>query len=170
MSDPYIGELRAFPFNFSPKGWAPCNGQLLAINQNQALFALLGVTYGGDGRTTFALPDLRGRTPVGAGNGYTFGQVAGAELLPLNLSQMPAHVHQAFGSTTSVSTGSPGSGVMLGTFDATQNYVTTTATGSPALSGLAVSYAGAGQGHENRQPLLALNVCIALVGIYPPRN
>lgn len=174
--DAFLGELRTFGFGFIPKGWATCNGQLLAINSNQALFSLLGTTYGGNGQTTFGLPDLRGRVAIGfgtlaSGPNYTQGQVAGSERVSLTVAQLPAHTHLAFGSTTPVSTGNPGSGVMLGTFPGTQsNYAATAIAGTTALNAAAVANVGSGQTHENRQPLLTLNVCIATQGIFPSRS
>jgi microcystin-dependent protein len=114
MAEPFLAEIRLMSFNFAPKGWALCNGQFLPINQNQALFSLLGTTYGGDGRTTFALPDLRGRTPIHTGAGHTLGENGGQEASTLNISQLPAHTHPAAAVTTSATTNSPNGAYLAG--------------------------------------------------------
>ena len=169
MTDPFIGEIRLFPYNFAPRGWAFCNGQVLSIAQNTALFSLLGTTYGGNGQTTFALPDLRGRVPVSSGQGpglsnYSLGQVGGTESVTLNTNQMPAHNHQvnvnAGGATTSRANGNfPSTG---GSYNS--------ATDGSTFNPNAVSNTGGNQPHENVQPYLTLNFCIALEGIFPSRN
>jgi microcystin-dependent protein len=168
MAEPFISETRLFSFIFAPNGWALCNGQFLPINQNQALFSLLGTTYGGNGSTTFALPDLRGRVPIHAGNGYTLGQSGGSSTHTLSQSEMPTHVHSVnvsakranlvspasatFGQTVSpmYSDSSPG-----GTYE-------TVSVGGPTLTSV-----GGSQAHTNMQPYLTLNFCIALQGIFP---
>jgi microcystin-dependent protein len=173
MSEPYLGELRIFAFNFAPKGWAMCNGQLLAINQNQALFALLGTYYGGNGTTNFALPDLRSRVPlhVGQGSGlssYAMGDKVGVEAVTLLLNQLPAHSHAVNASSGPANTSDP-----AGAFPAN-----TAAVGANSYSNAAnvtmnpnmIIPAGGGQPHTNIQPYLALNVCIALLGIFPSQN
>ena len=165
MTEPFIGEIQVFPFGFAPRGWAQCNGQLLPINQNQALFSLLGTMYGGDGRTTFALPDLRGRVPVGVGNGFVQGQRAGEEAHTLIVPEMPAHAHQAIASSASPSSPNP-SGATWANMGA-NSY---TASPNAPMAGNAVAPAGGGQPHENRSPYLALNFCIALVGLFPSRS
>ena len=166
---PYIGEIRTFAFGFPPKGWAQCNGQLLPINQNQALYALLGTTYGGNGIQTFGLPNLLGRVPVGSGSGSTLGAQTGSASGALTTAQIPAHTHNANGSTAPIlnGTGTPGPTVLPGTFAAGSKYYGTPANAT--FGGNAVGPAG-NQPHENRQPYLTLNLCIALQGIFPPRN
>lgn len=165
MGTPYLSEIRLFSFNFAPKGWAMCNGQLLPINQNQALFSLLSVTYGGDGRVTFALPDLRGRVPMHWGNGLTQGERGGTEAVTLNILQLPAHTHIPVGSTTVADQASPQNNVW-----AASAY--TAYAGSPniAMSPQAIGAAGGSQPHNNMSPYLALNFCIALQGAFPSHN
>jgi microcystin-dependent protein len=164
MSTPYLGEIRIFAFNFAPRGWALCNGQLLPINQNQALFSLLGTTYGGNGQTNFALPNLQGRTPIHVSGNFTLGQGAGTETETLQQAAMPAHGHGVTGSTQTASTGDP-----------TGAYWAVTAggaySGSPnqSMAAGAVTTTGAGQPHNNLAPFTVLNFCIALTGIFPAR-
>ncbi len=165
MTEPFIGEIQVFPFGFAPRGWAQCNGQLLPINQYQALFSLLGTMYGGDGRTNFALPDLRGRVPVGVGGGFVQGQRAGEEAHTLILSEMPAHVHQAIASSASPSSPNPSGATWANT--GADVYA---ASPNAPMAGNAITPMGGSQAHENRSPYLALNFCIALVGIYPSRS
>jgi microcystin-dependent protein len=153
-----------FSFDFAPKGWAMCNGQLLQINQNQALFALLGTTYGGDGQITFALPDLRGRLPFHVGT-MVQGQRGGTEAETLNLNQMPAHTHPTQASSQTGTAATPG-----GNFWAAAAANPYAASGSAAMSAQAVTSAGGNQPHNNVPPFLVLNVCMALVGIFPSRN
>ncbi len=170
MGTPFLAELRIFSFNFPPKGWALCNGQLLPIAQNQALFSILGTTYGGDGRVNFALPDLRGRTPVYVGDGLTLGQKAGEESHTLVLNEMPAHMHLGIGSAAGGDQNSP-AGNLLGSGNPStfQSYQTTPANLVP-LVGTTIGGTGGGQAHANMQPYLTLNICIALQGIFPSRN
>jgi microcystin-dependent protein len=179
MAQPFLSQIEAFPFNFPPKGWAFCAGQLLPIAQNQALFALLGTTFGGDGRTNFALPDLRGRLANGFGQGlglanYTLGQRGGEETHTLTGTETPLHSHliNADNNGTTGGTSTPGSGVTLGAGYANE-------AGSPAVNiyssaapTIAMGSLGStgGQPHENRMPSLALNYCIALQGIFPSQN
>ena len=162
MTEPFIGEIQLFPFGFAPRGWAQCNGQLLPINQYQALFALLGTTYGGNGQTTFALPDLRGRVPAGVGGGFVQGERAGEEVHTLTLNEMPSHAHQAFASSAPASSPNPSGAAWANmgadAYDASAN---------APMARNAVAPAGGGQPHENRSPYLTLNFCIALVGIFP---
>ncbi|HNS02595.1 MAG TPA: tail fiber protein [Anaerolineae bacterium] len=165
MTEPFIGEIQIFPFGITPRGWAQCNGQLLPINQNQALFSLLGTMYGGNGQTTFALPDLRGRAALGVGAGYDQGQRAGEEMHSLYITEMPMHSHGANASSAPPSTPSPAGAAWTNTGAA--NYA---AVPNAQMAGNAVAPAGSGQPHENRSPYLALNFCIALVGIYPSRD
>ena len=167
---PYIGEILLAAFNFAPQGWALCNGQLMAIQQNTALFSLLGTSFGGDGVHTFALPDLRGRSPISSGQGpglspYSVGQTGDQETVTLNLDQMPRHNHTAFGSTNTATTASPSGAVW-----ATQSRLTifsSTTDGSVMLAG---GTAGGGQAHDNRSPYLTLTYIIALEGIYPSQQ
>jgi microcystin-dependent protein len=168
VSEPYLSEIRLVSFLFPPRGWALCNGQLLPINQNQALFALLGTTYGGDGRITFALPDLRGRAPVHMGDGFTLGEQGGEPTHTLTIAELPQHVHPVNATTAGATTATPSNAVMLATsnganaYQSPQNLV--------AMDPTADSIIGGGQPHENRQPYLVLAFCIALVGIFPSRN
>jgi len=166
MLEPFIGEIQYVAFNFAPRGWALCNGQLLPINQNQALFSLLGTTYGGDGRTTFALPDLRGRVAPSAGD-HPLGETGGSESVTLTTSQLPAHTHQVSVADHRGSTGDPGA--PAGAFPASgaQAYALSP---NAAFAPSALSAAGGSQPHENRQPYLALTAVIALQGIFPSRN
>jgi len=177
MSEQYIGQIEAFAFGTVPRGWAICAGQLLSIQQNQALFALLGTQFGGNGVQTFGLPDLRGRAAVGYGVSYQIGQKAGEENHTLTSAEVPAHTHplnvQNNGTTggTAIPSSSlvPGSPYDAGAGNAPVNlYAASTTTPTVALS--ATSAAGGGQAHSNMMPYLALNYCIALTGIFPSRN
>ncbi len=164
MSEPFLGELRLMSYTFAPRGWAPCNGQLLPINQNQALFALLGTTYGGNGQTTFALPDLRGRTPIHREpNGVAQGQRVGEEAHVLTVSEMPAHVHQAQASSSNANQPNP-------SILAAANNVYAPPGDFTTLHPQTIAQAGGSQAHENRHPFLTLNWCIALQGIFPSQN
>jgi microcystin-dependent protein len=165
MGTPFIAEVRIVSFNFAPRGWAMCSGQLLPINQNQALFSLLGTMYGGNGQTTFALPDLRGRVPVHVGAGFVQGQKAGEEAHTLISSEMPAHPH-----SVSASSGAPNQGSPAGNEWAALNNGYSTGTPNTALDVSAIGVGGGSQSHENRQPYLVLNFVIALQGIFPSRN
>lgn len=165
MAEPFIGELRAFPFGFAPRGWALCEGQEMAISQNQALYAILGTTYGGNGTTTFRLPDLRGRVPVHVGNGVTLGQAAGEETHALTVQEMPAHTHTVEASNQDGRTRDAQGNVWAKTNQP--------AYGTPAdstMSPMSVSQAGGNQAHANMQPYQVVNYCIAVVGIFPSRN
>jgi microcystin-dependent protein len=173
MSEPFIGEVRAFGFNFAPRGWALCQGAVLPLAQNTALFALLGTTYGGDGRSTFALPDLRGRMAMGFGQGpglsrRELGETPGAPTHTLTTAEVPAHGH-SLNAVASATTGTPGPTVALAnTANGAPAYRTPGAT--VALSAASLNAVGGAQPHENRQPYLGLNFCIALQGIFPPRS
>lgn len=170
MSQPFLSEIRICSFAFAPKNWALCNGQLLPINQNQALFSLLGTTYGGDGRVNFGLPDLRGRVPISMGSGFTLGQRAGEESHTLISSEMPTHIHQV-SSTSSAGTQSKPQSAYPANAAPSQIY---SAGGvnmqAVAMSSAMVSSVGGSQSHENRQPFLVLSFCIALTGIFPSQN
>jgi microcystin-dependent protein len=166
MSEPFIGEIRIFSFNFAPRGWALCNGQLLPINQNQALFSILGTTYGGNGQTTFALPNLMGRTPLHTGGDFSLGASGGEEAHALLAGEMPGHTHAAFGSGNSADQASPQGGMWA---VAPQTSYNTGSDGSQ-MNAAAIGTAGASQPHDNMSPFLVLNCCIALMGIYPSRN
>ncbi len=166
MAEPFLSEIRIFSFNFAPRSWAQCNGQLLPINQNQALFSLLGTTYGGDGRVNFALPDFRGRVPMHTGGGLTLGQRGGEEVHTLTLAEMPAHTHTVNASTNGPTVTAP-TGNFWSSGTGFSPYGTTANT---AMSPQAVSNIGGSQAHENRSPYLTLNICIALQGIFPSPN
>lgn len=170
MSEPFMGEIRNFGFNFAPQGWAQCQGQLLSISQNTALFSLLGTMYGGDGRTTFALPDLRGRAVISVGQGpglsnRSQGEVGGEEQVTLTGPQVAAHTHPAAGSSTATGK-SPAGSVPAFTAGGSSYGTTTDLTMSPAM----VGPNSGGQPHDNMPPYLVTNWCIALQGIYPSRN
>lgn len=174
MSDPFVAEIRIFPFNFAPTGWAMCNGQLLPISQNTALFSLLGTMYGGDGKSTFGLPDLQGNAPMFWGQGpglslYDQGQIGGSESVTLLQSEIPTHTHQASGVSGSGPT-SPASATW-GT-GAGRTPPPTYFGGSPnvIMAATALGIAGASLPHNNMQPYLTLNFCIAMQGIFPPRG
>ena len=167
MSEQFLGELRMMSFGFAPKGWAFCNGQLLPINQNQALFALLGTQYGGDGRTNFALPNLQGRLAVGAGQGLTQGQTVGEAAVTLTVAQIPAHTHPVSCSNAAGTQAAPTSGVWAA--DSGGNALFTTPPSTP-LSNAAIGSQGSSLPHPNLQPYLAVGWAIALVGIFPSRD
>lgn len=173
MSEHYIGEIRIFPGNFAPAGWALCNGQLLPISQNTALFSLLGTYYGGDGKVTFALPNLQQRMPLhaGAGPGLTprsLGEQGGDAVVTLTEQQMPSHSHGMNASSAAATVQSPNNALLAKpvTLSAPYHDVAAIAPSAPGMLGLA----GGGSAHNNQQPYLALNFIIALTGIYPPRN
>lgn len=166
MSEPFLGEVRIVGFNFAPRGWALCNGQILPIDQNQALYSILGTTYGGDGQTTFALPDLRGRAPIHEGSGHTLGQRSGEATHTLTAAEMPAHDHAASASSDEGTSPVPTDLVLART--PAQIYHDPTNLG--AMNGAAVSSTGGSQPHDNMQPYIALNFIIALRGLFPSRN
>jgi len=173
MSEPFLGEIRMFGFNFAPQGWAFCNGQLLPISQNTALFSLLGTTYGGDGQTTFALPDLQSRVPIHQGQGaglsfYQLGQKAGVEQVSLSIGQLPAHSHSLSCQTAGGNAQTPqGNFLAVDASGLTALYSTTE---NATMSASAIGNTGQSQGHTNLQPYVTLNFCIALAGIFPSRS
>jgi len=175
MSSPFVGQITMFAGNFAPAGWALCDGGLLSVQQNEALFSLLGTTYGGDGRTTFGLPDLRGRLPVHAGQGagisnIPIGGKGGGVQVTLSTTQMPTHTH-ALQADDDVGTTQDPAGQVLAEFPSTINVdpYSTTAP-SAAMNASAIANTGGGQAHNNVQPFLCVNFIIALLGIYPSRN
>lgn len=163
MAEPFLSEIRLMSFVFAPKGWALCNGQLLPINQNQGLFSLLGTTFGGDGRVNFALPDLRGRTPIHVGAGHTLGERGGEQAHTLSIAEIPTHTHVANASSQVGNAVVPTGAVLASPLNlsyAAPSSLTSLAPGT-------VSNAGGSQAHLNMQPYLTLSYCIALQGIFP---
>ena len=170
MSEPFLAEIRIIGFNFAPRGWAYCDGQILPINQNQSLYSLLGTTYGGDGRSTFALPDLRSRTPIHKGDGHTLGQKGGAETVTLTAAEIAAHTHTAKASSTTGDQVTPTGRVLADVTDPDLLYADPAAATTTALRPGTVTNAGGGQAHNNMQPYLTLGFVIALRGLFPSRN
>jgi microcystin-dependent protein len=166
MAEPFLSEIRIFSFQFAPKGWALCNGQLLPINQNQALFSLLGTTFGGDGRVNFALPDQRGRTPIHVGSGHTLGEKGGEQAHTLTIAELPTHTHSAQGSSTATG----GSASPTNAFLGGGNNVYHTPSNLTSLNPGTITNVGGSQAHLNMQPFLTLSFCIALQGIFPSPN
>ena len=172
VPDPFIGEIRIFAFGFAPQGWALCNGQLLPINQNQALFSLLGTTYGGNGTTTFALPDLRSRVPVHQGQGpglspYAEGQAGGTEAVTLAAAQMPQHTHPVNASSGAATSGNPAGHTLA----RSASHIYHPESGQhTVMDANMLGEAGGSQPHDNIQPYLAVTFCIALNGIFPAQN
>jgi microcystin-dependent protein len=164
MTTPFIGEIRIVSFNFAPKGWALCNGQLLPINQNQALFSILGTTYGGNGQTNFALPNFQGRAPMHFGNGFTLGQISGEENHTLIITEMATHNHLVSASSAAPDVGTMANNSWAANPGAYGSTVTTT------MNPASIGNAGGSQPHNNMQPYLVLNFVIALQGIFPSRN
>lgn len=169
MSEPFLSEIKIMPYLTVPQGWAECNGQFLPINQNQALFSLLGTNYGGNGQTTFALPNLRGRVPIHMGNGHTLGEAAGTTSVTVNIQQLPTHVHAAMATNNNATaiTPVPAGGVGYARsgqqmYGPAQNLV--------AMQPSAVSSVGGNQPHNNMMPYLTVNFIIALIGIFPSQN
>jgi microcystin-dependent protein len=172
LADPFVAEIRIFPFNFAPRGWAFCSGQILPISQNTALFALLGTTYGGDGKSNFALPDLQGRAPMHPGQGpglslYDLGETGGSETVTLLESEIPAHAHSLSGNNGPANLQAPAPDRVLGRAN---NNVYHAPDALVALAPQALSPAGGDQPHNNLQPYLAVNFNIALQGVFPPRG
>jgi microcystin-dependent protein len=176
MSEPFVAEIRIFASNFAPKGWAFCNGQLMPISQNTALFSLLGTTYGGDGKSNFALPDMQGRAPMHPGSGpglslRDLGENGGSASVTLTTSEIPSHTH-GLQASSSTATSSDPTGHLLASPAANPKFTSlySGASGSTSLSASALSTAGGGLPHNNLQPYLALSFIIALQGVFPPRN
>jgi microcystin-dependent protein len=165
MADPFLSEIRIMSFNYAPRGWAFCNGQLLPINQNQALFSLLGTTYGGNGQTPFALPNLQGRVPIHFGSGHTLGEAAGEQAHTLIQAELPTHLHVLNGSATNADVVIPTGNVLAQSSQLYGPAAQLTAL-DPSSNGLV----GGSQAHLNMQPFLTLNFCIALVGVFPSQN
>lgn len=168
MAEPFLSEIKIMAFNFPPKGWAFCNGQLLPINQNQALFSRLGTTYGGNGQTNFALPNLQGRTPIHMGNGHTLGETAGSTSVTLNFQQLPTHTHFANAAAAPATTSTPGASVLMARTLRAPLY--SPPSNLQAMAATGVTSVGGSQPHNNMQPYLVLNFCIALAGIFPSSN
>jgi microcystin-dependent protein len=164
MSEPFLGEIKIVSFNFPPKGWAFCNGQLLPINQNQALFSILGTTYGGDGRVNFGLPNLQGRMPVHVGDGIVLGEQGGETAHTINISELPAHAHTPVGSASPPTLGAAGN--LWATFTANQYNSQPNTSMNPGC----ITATGGSQPHDNMSPYLVLNFVIALQGIFPSQN
>lgn len=169
MSTPFLGELKLMSFAYPPKGWALCNGQLLPINQNQALFALLGTTYGGNGQTNFALPDLRGRAPLHSGNGVALGEQAGQEAVTLTAAQMPAHTHTLTATNDLANASVPGGAVPAAKARGGMNRYAP-AGGGAAMAAASLASGGGSQPHPNMQPFMVLSWVIAMQGIFPSRD
>jgi microcystin-dependent protein len=167
MSEPFLSEIKVVSFNFPPKGWALCNGQFMPINQNQALFALLGTTYGGNGQTTFALPNLRGQVPIHTGNGHVLGEKAGTTNVTVNLQQLPTHTHTVMASTANGTLPVPTNNALAATPAKIYAPPTSNLT---TLNPVNVSSVGGSQPHNNMMPFLVLNFIIALQGIFPSQN
>ncbi len=171
--DPFVAEIRIFPFNFAPKGWAFCDGQILPLSQNTALFSLLGTTYGGDGKSNFALPNLQGSAPMHPGQGpglslHDLGEIGGSETVTLLESEMPTHSHASTASNSDGTDQSPANSLYAGGIGGIAQYATPGAT--TMLSPQAIQPSGGDQPHNNMQPYLTLSFCIALQGVYPPRT
>ncbi len=167
MSEPFLAEIRIVGFNFAPRGWALCDGQILPINQNQSLYSLLGTTYGGDGKTTFALPDMRGRTPIHTDAQHREGQKSGEETHTLSINELPQHRHVVSADGVISQSDDP-TGKLLA--QAGSNSYATAGTTQVSMGIGMVGAVGGSQAHENMQPYLALNFCIALQGLFPSRN
>jgi microcystin-dependent protein len=166
MAEAFLSEIRMFSFVFAPRGWALCNGQLLPINQNQALFALLGTTYGGNGQTNFALPDLRDRVPMHPGNGHTLGEKAGQTSHTITMSEMPAHSHLVQVNGTGPNKPSP----LNNYFSANTGFLPYGSPANIAMNAGLVSTVGGSQAHENMSPYLVISMCMCLSGVFPSQN
>jgi microcystin-dependent protein len=167
MAEPFLSEIRIMSFNYAPRGWAMCNGQLLPINQNQALFSLLGTRYGGNGQTNFALPDLRTRTPIHMGPSNTLGAAGGQQAHTLTISELPLHTHLFNASNTTATLDNPAGNV---TANSNPNNIYAPTASLVALNPATVTNVGGSQAHNNMQPFLVLTFCIALQGIFPSQT
>lgn len=175
MSNPFVAEIRIFPFNFPPKGWAFCDGQILPISQNTALFSLLGTIYGGDGKSNFALPNLDGNAPMHPGQGpglslHDLGETGGSDTVTLLESEMPAHPHSLMASALVADIDQPSPSVALARSTPAQLYTTPGTTPLVPMADQTIAPAGGDQPHNNLMPYLTLNFCIALQGVFPPRT
>ncbi|MEI6409103.1 MAG: tail fiber protein [Bacteroidota bacterium] len=168
MADPFLSEIKMMSFGFAPQGWALCNGQLLQINQNQALFSLLGTVYGGNGSVNFALPNLQGKAPIHRGAGFTQGQTGGEQNHTLTITEIPAHTHQLFATSAAPNSNNPTNNALANSAPA-EMYRSVLGTGAIPAPGTIAS-AGGSQSHPNMQPYLVINFCIALQGIFPSPN
>ena len=168
MSEPFLSEIKIMSFNFPPRGWAMCNGQILPINQNQALFSLLGTTYGGDGRVNFALPNLQARTPIHVGNGHTLGEIGGEQAHTLSMAELPGHTHSANAANVPATSNAPSNARMISQSGGANLYAG--ASNVNAMAQQAIANVGGSQPHLNMQPYLTLNFCIALQGIFPSQT
>ena len=167
MAQPYVGEIRIFAGNFAPAGWMFCEGQLLPISEYETLFNLIGTTYGGDGQSTFALPDLRGRIPLHQGNGFTLAETGGAESITLTVSQIPSHTHALLAANTNGNQASPVSSVLANSFNVTP-YINDVANGN--MNAAAITSVGGSQPHNNFQPYLCVDFILSLYGIFPSQT
>lgn len=175
MADPFVAEIRIFPFNFAPKGWAWCDGQLMPLSQNTALFSLLGTTYGGNGTSNFALPDLQGRAPMQPGQGpglslHDLGESGGSETVSLLESEIPAHSHSMNGQGSNANLNDPSGAVLARASGGGNLYKQSAGANLTPLSDQSIAPAGGDQPHNNMQPYLTLYFCIALQGVFPPRG
>ncbi|HVR08357.1 MAG TPA: tail fiber protein [Thermoanaerobaculia bacterium] len=170
MSQPYVGEIRMFAGNFAPAGWMFCEGQLLPISEYETLFNLIGTTYGGDGQSTFALPDLRGRLPIHQGNGFTLAETGGVEDVTLTVSQIPAHGHPFLCTTDLTSASSPSPSTLLASMNLALNELYFPASGSAALAPGSIGSTGGSQPHSNFQPYLCIDFIISLFGVFPSQT
>ncbi|MEZ5465272.1 MAG: tail fiber protein [Lysobacteraceae bacterium] len=175
MADPFVAEIRLFPFNFAPAGWAFCDGQILPLSQNTALFSLLGTTYGGNGKSNFALPDLQGRAPMHPGQGpglslHDLGETGGSETVTLLESEIPAHSHAANGQNSNSNLNDPAGAVLARAFGGGNLYRTPSGAPLEAMAAESITPTGGDQPHNNMMPYLTVNFCIALQGIFPPHG
>ena len=172
MSEPFLAEVRIFGFDFAPRGWAQCDGQILPINQNQSLYSLLGTTYGGDGRTTFALPELRGRVPIHFDSSHPLGQRSGVETVSLQTSEIPTHTHTMGYATSDAANQQAGQNSAFATPAQAVGAIYSAASTAPdtALATTAITQTGTGAGHDNMMPYQTLKYCIAVQGLFPSRN